>query len=154
MTTRGSSCELDRLILRHLRLGWMGLGLVIVLGIFLEGLHAFKAPWYLALEHETRRLMWRLAHAHAAGLSLLSIAFAVTLPRAPRLAQASLPLCLGIVSCPLGFFLGGVGAQGADPSLGILLLPIGAGCLLVAVGLVMRALFGAPEDTEPPREDA
>jgi len=44
---------------------------------------------------------------------------------------------------PAGFFLGGVVFYGGDPGVGILLLPIGAVLLLVAVALTLRGTKAA-----------
>ena len=60
---------------RHFRIGWWSLLLFLSLGIVMEALHGFKVGWFLDVGMETRRLMWRLAHAHGTLLSLLHIAF-------------------------------------------------------------------------------
>jgi hypothetical protein len=128
--------------LRHLRLGWISLFVFIALGAVLESMHGFKVDWYLAVGNETRRLMWRLAHAHGTFLALVHIGFALTLSdatrRSPRLASA----CLtgAIVALPLGFWLGGFGVRGGDPGVGILLVPLGAVLLLLGVGAVIASL--------------
>lgn len=123
----------SRVVRTHLLVGWAGLFLVVLLGTALEAFHAFKLPQYLDVEHTTRRLVWRLAHAHAGVLSLVSIAFSWTVTRAPGPWQAtSRWLLTGSVLVPLGFFLGGFGATGGDPGPFILLVPLGAVCLLVA----------------------
>src|SRR5690606_3010188 len=54
---------------RHARLGYGVLLLSALLGLTLEALHAFKVSAYL--DASTRRLMWRLAHAHGALLGLV-----------------------------------------------------------------------------------
>jgi hypothetical protein len=64
---------------RHLRAGFFGLALYMALGIFLEALHAMKSGMYLDPENETRRLFWRLAHAHGTLLSLVNIAYGLTI---------------------------------------------------------------------------
>lgn len=129
------------LIGRHLLLGWAGLLLFSALGMGLELLHGFKLPWYIEHAHETRRLMWTLAHAHGALLSLIQLAYVGTL----RLfgdeisAQAKLAgklLIASLVLMPGGFFLGGARIYGGDPGLGVLFVPLGALCLLIALGLM------------------
>ena len=50
-----SDPERDLLVRRHLRFGWWSLGLFLVLGAVLEGLHGFKADWYVDASSETRR---------------------------------------------------------------------------------------------------
>jgi hypothetical protein len=105
----------------------------------LEAMHAFKVYWYLDVGHETRRLMWTLAHAHGTLLSLVHIAFAGTLrmtPRPERTRAISTCLYAATALLPGGFFLGGAVIRGGDPGLGVLLVPIGAALLLAGVLLV------------------
>jgi hypothetical protein len=130
---------------RHLRFGWLALWLFSGLGVVLELLHAFKIGFYLNVDSETRRLMWRLAHAHGSLLGLLNIAFAATLPHVSAPQRARLPLasaCLiaGSLSLPMGFLLGGAFAGAADPGLPVLLVPPGALLLLLGIGLTARSL--------------
>lgn len=128
---------------RHLRMGWSFLLAFVVLGAVLESMHGFKVDWYLAVGHETRRLMWRLAHAHGTFLALVHIAFAVSVAhaaRAPRLASSC--LTAATIALPAGFFLGGFGASGGDPGIGILLVPLGVVLLLIAIGQLLAALRG------------
>ena len=131
------------LVKRHLRIGYSGLLIFAVLGVALEALHAWKASAYLGVDHEARRLMWTLAHAHGLGLSLLQIAFAASLRlmAAEKLLLASRLLNAATVLIPLGFFLGGVNTYEADPGFGILLVPVGALALLVGLAAVVRVLF-------------
>ena len=131
--------------MQHLRFGWSGLLVFAALGVALEALHAWKVGAYLGVDNETRRLMWTLAHAHGVGLSLLQIAYAASLPLmaatpTPTLLTSRL-LHAAVVLVPLGFFLGGVNTYEADPGFGILLVPVGALALLIALGSVVRALF-------------
>lgn len=130
-------------IQQHLRFGWSGLLVFAILGVALEVLHAWKVGAYLGVNHETRRLMWTLAHAHGIGLSLLQIAFAASLQlmATPPSVLTSRLLNAATALVPLGFFLGGVNTFEADPGFGILLVPVGALALLVALGSVVRALF-------------
>ena len=126
---------------RHLRFGWGSLLVFVLLGGVLEALHGFKVDWYLAVGNETQRLMWRLAHAHGAFLSLVHVAFAFSVSRsasAPRIASA----CLvgASVALPGGFLLGAFGGGGGDPGLGIALVPLGLVLLVVAVVGCLRSL--------------
>ena len=126
---------------RHLRIGWGSLLLFVLLGGALEAMHGFKVDWYLAVGNETQRLLWRLAHAHGTFLSLVHIAFAVTVPRMaqpPRIASAC--LCGASVALPGGFLLGAFGSQGGDPGVGIALVPLGLVLMVVAVAGCLRAL--------------
>lgn len=129
---------------RHLRIGWWTLLVFLTLGIVLEALHAFKIGGYLSVAHETRRLMWTLAHAHGTLLGLVNLAFASTLRFLPHWSGrprglASATLIGATLLMPAGFFLGGVNPRAGDPGLGILLLPIGAVLLLIAVLLAAIA---------------
>lgn len=129
---------------RHLRFGWWALLVFLGIGFALELLHGFKVRMYLDVSNETRRLMWTLAHAHGGLLSVIHIAFAVSLRAAPRLAGPNTGLvsaCLiaATVFLPGGFFLGGIAFYSGDPGIGIALAPVGAASLIVAVYLTARA---------------
>ena len=129
---------------RHLRFGWWSLLVFLALGLALETLHGFKVGFYLDVANSTRRLMWTLAHAHGALLSLIHVVFGLGLCAAPnpapaRLALASRSLVGASVLLPGGFFLGGVTFYGGDPGVGIALVPVGAVLLLLAVYLAARA---------------
>ncbi len=142
------------LIRRHLRLGWGALLIFLCLGLCLEVLHGFKLRFYLDVSNETRRLMLRLAHAHGALLGLVNLAFAGTLALAPRVrvsklapedrwkrwALASGALGGATVAMPLGFLLGGLFAHAADPGLGVVLVPLAAVLLGLAVATVLWEL--------------
>ncbi len=131
----------------HLRRGWVSIAVFVVMGAILEGLHAVKLPLYLDVGHETRRLMWTLAHAHGTLFGLLHIAYAATMAAlgAPLPAQAGRALGLAGVLLPLGFFLGGLQTFGGDPGLGIVLAPVGALAAIFAAVRVALALRGADE---------
>jgi hypothetical protein len=122
------------------------------LGIVLEGLHGFKVAAYLSPSNETRRLMWTLAHAHGTLLGLVHLGFALTvrwLPQWESRSRSVASACLLAASLllPGGFFLGGVFIYGGDPGLGILLVPLGALLLVIAVFLAARASGGMPMGT-------
>ena len=132
----------EALVRRHLRIGYVGLAVFVALGGVLEALHGFKVGFYLDVDNETRRLMWRLAHAHGTLLSLLHVAYALTLKAAPGAARplASSLLTAALVLVAGGFFLGGVSVHGGDPSLGVLLVPAGFVALVVSVVVTARAV--------------
>ena len=97
-----------------MRFGWFALLLFATLGIALESMHGFKVGWYLDVENEVRRRMWRLAHAHGGLLAIVNILYALVAgsqepPAAERLAKASPLLIAAALLLPLGFFLGGSG---------------------------------------------
>jgi hypothetical protein len=140
----------------HLRMGWCLLSVFLVLGIALEGMHAFKVGWFLDLANETRRLLLRLAHAHGVLLGLVNIAFALSLPhRAPRSERVELWISrcvlLGSVLLPAGFLLGGLVVLGGDPNPAVLLAPVGAVLLLAGVLGVARSVLanGSPPGRDP-----
>jgi hypothetical protein len=139
----------ERLVLRHLRLGWLAILVFLTLGLTLEALHGFKVAFYLDVVNETRRLMFTLAHAHGTLLGLLHLGFAFTLratgASASGWARAASP-CLSAASVlmPAGFLLGGAVTYGGDPGRGVLLVPLGGLALFVAVLLVARNAARAP----------
>ncbi len=124
-----------------LRTGFILLAVSLPLGVTLEALHALKVHAYLG--SEMRRELWRLAHAHGTLLGILCLCFASLAERhlddSVRGPVARL-LTWGALAMPLGFFLGGILNSEGDPSLGIVLVPLGAALLLVAL---TRAALGA-----------
>ena len=129
---------------RHLRFGWWSILVFLTLGVLLECFHGFKVGWYLNVSNETRRLMWTLAHAHGTLLGLMHIGFAATTNLLPewdawRRRVASRCLLAAGLLIPGGFFLGGLVIYAGDPGLGILLVPVGAVLLFIAVFLTARA---------------
>ena len=147
MTAPYALQELARLRRRHLRFGWWTLLVFVLAGVFLEALHGFKVDWYLDPAHETRRLLFRLGHAHGTVLALVQIAFALTLSALSEKPKWSSPCLMGAgLAIPGGFFLGGIDPHGGDPGLGIIALPIGAVLLIVAVAGTARALGAAKPD--------
>lgn len=136
--------ESRALMRRHLKFGWWSLLFFLTLGIVLEVLHGLKVGWYLNVSTATRRLLWTLAHAHGTALALVHVAFALTVAALPawtsRLRSiASACLMAASILLPGGFFLGGVVVYSGDPGLGILLVPLGAIVLFVAVLFTARA---------------
>lgn len=133
-----SSEQTERLILRHLRIGWWALGLYLLLGVLLEAFHAMKAGFYLDVGQETRRLMFRLAHTHGTLLAIVNILYALTLRAVDSAASvlASASLVVATLLMPAGFFLGGIWARGGDPGLGAALIPAGALALVLGVAVI------------------
>lgn len=101
----------------NLRAGLWALCAFSALGLLLEGLHAFKAALYLNVDNETRRLLWRLAHAHGTLLGVLNAGYALLTRSFPELsdALAGRALLSALLLMPSGFLLGGAFARGADP---------------------------------------
>jgi hypothetical protein len=136
----------DDYALRHFRLGWSALLLFTAFGLALETLHGFKIGAYLDVSNQTRRLMWTLAHSHGTLLSIVNLMFAVMLRTFPEIhvgTVRAISQCLifSTVLLPGGFFLGGIIVYGGDPSLGILLVPVGALLLIAAIVLLVRAIY-------------
>jgi hypothetical protein len=134
---------------RHLRLGWWWLLIFAGLGLILETLHGFKVGAYLNASNETRRLMWRLAHAHGTLLGAVNILFGLTLRGGDEtgfrdLRTISLSLLGASILLPLGFFVGGVQFYGGDPGLGVLVVPVGAVLLLAALFFIASGLKNRP----------
>jgi hypothetical protein len=72
----------------NLRSGLWALFVFTALGLFLEALHGFKVGFYLDVDRETRRLLWRLCHAHGALLGLLNVVYALVARAWPKLEDA------------------------------------------------------------------
>lgn len=129
---------------RHLRFGWSALLIFATLGLVLEALQGFKVAAYLDVANETRRLMWRLAHAHGALLGAINVLFALTLKVSPSpfpgTSRISTALIAATVLLPLGFFLGGVVFYSGDPGIGVLLVPVGATLLLLSLYWIANAI--------------
>jgi Na+-driven multidrug efflux pump len=117
-----------------LRTGWLLLAVSLPFGVTLEALHAFKVQTYLG--SEMRRELWRLAHAHGTLLGIVCLVFSALAERhVPERARRSIArqIAWGAVLMPLGFFLGGILNSEGDPSPAVILVPVGAALLLVAL---------------------
>lgn len=141
MSRKSPGTDPDALGRRHLRFGWWALSVFVTLGLTLEALHGFKVDWYLSVDHETRRLLWTLAHAHGTLLAIVHLVFAASLPRladdAPRRRLASWSLLSAAVLLPGGFFLAGFGVWAGDPGPAIVLAIPGG--LLLFLGVLVTA---------------
>lgn len=126
-----------------LRTGIWLLAVSLPLGLTLEALHAMKVQVYLG--SALRRELWTLAHAHGNLLGMLCLVFALLASRiADERARTRIDrlLAFGAVLMPLGFLLGGVLNREGDPSLGILLVPLG-GVLVFAALVIAGVRCGA-----------
>ncbi len=123
---------------RHIVVGWAALCLFACLGTTLEALHGFKVAAYLDVGNETRRLMWRLAHAHGALLAVVHVLWGLT-SQALKVSSpwASRLMAVALVLLPAGFFLAGTTLYGGGPGLFIFLVPPGA--LAFVVGLAVAS---------------
>ncbi len=123
----------------NLRAGLLALATFTLLGLLLEALHAFKLGLYLDVDNETRRLLWRLAHAHGTLLGLVNVCYALAAQSWPHLEDrlAARALLTALLLMPLGFLLGGVFANGGDPGASVGLA--GAGGVALFFGLAKVA---------------
>ena len=141
---------------RHLQFGWWTLLLFLLLGVILEYLLATKSKGYVPDNYATRRLVWRLAHAHGTLISVLHIAFGLTVSLVPTTKQgwrktASACLIATSILLPGGFFAGGIFFYDGDPGLGIFLVPVGALTLFIAALLTALSLGrGAVDESNAP----
>jgi|CXWL01.1.fsa_nt_gi hypothetical protein len=110
-------------------------------GLALEGLHLWKAPFFL--EDALRREFFVLAHAHGGLLAALTLVVFVLSARLElderRARTIDRLVSAGAVLVPLGFLLGGLWHTEADPGLLVALAPIGALCWMSGLFLVARA---------------
>jgi hypothetical protein len=141
---------MSALVRRHLRIGYWGLALFVTLGLGLEAMHAFKVAAYLDVENETRRLMWRLAHAHGTLLGLLHVAYGLTVRAAPATGRPLTSGCFtaALLLIPGGFFAGGIYVHGGDPSVAIGAVPAGFVALIYALVTVALRLRDASSRAE------
>ena len=101
--------------------------------------------------------MWTLAHAHGTLLSLVHVLFGLSVRVAPDMGARSHPLiswCLigASLLLPGGFFLAGAVFYGGDRGVGVLLVPVGAVSMMIAVFFLARmASTRSGESTRPGR---
>lgn len=130
------------------------MALFAALGIALEGMHGLKVAWYLEQANETRRLMFTLSHAHGTLLSVLNLVFGTLLQvmgGGSSKMIASRCLLASTVLMPFGFFLGGLYIYAGDPGLGVMLVPAGALCLIIAASACALSPW-TPETAQSPTE--
>jgi hypothetical protein len=132
----------------HLRLGWAGLLFYLALGVVLEGLHGFKAPWYLDTGSIQRRMLLTLAHSHGTLFSLVQVGVALTIrwyfPEPHRGDRVTFwGVTGGQVLVPLGFLGGGIWLHHGEAGLGVFLVPPGAACMLAGLGAFVWKLWPA-----------
>jgi hypothetical protein len=122
----------------NLRAGFLALFVFASLGLLLETLHGFKLGFYLDVDQETRRMLWRLGHAHGTLLGLLNVGYALAANAWPKLADrlAERALVTALLLMPLGFLLGGAFAKGGDPGVSVALAAAGGVALLFGLGRV------------------
>jgi hypothetical protein len=116
--------------------GYLLLFASAAVGFALEVCHALKLSHYLDVPLRRALLTW--AHAHGVGLALVLLAFAATGVMDEASARTGRTLFAGSVLMPLGFLLGSLDLHESDPGVGILLVPIGAVCVLRALYVLAR----------------
>ncbi len=124
---------------RNLRAGWWTLLVFVCLGILLEIGLGFRGHFYMDVSQQTRRLMWRLSHAHGTLLALLNILYGLIAAHSHSAGQqfGSRALLAAGWLIPSGFFLAGLFAYQSTPGLATLLIPSGA--ILLAIGIFLAA---------------
>jgi hypothetical protein len=123
-------------------------------------MHGLKLDFYLDVRNDSRRLMWTLAHSHGTLFSIINIVFALTLSVLGEKYSHGLQfvswMLLGAISLmPIGFFAGGLWLTGAEPGVGVFLVPVGALMLLLAVFGMVTALIRGSKQTAaeaPPKK--
>lgn len=126
----------------NLRAGFAALFVFSLLGLALEAFHGFKLRFYLDVDSETRRLLWRLGHAHGTLLGLVNIAYALSARAWPQLQSRFTERALIAATwlMPLGFLAGGYFAQDGDPGASVALAAAGGLLLVLALGnLALRS---------------
>lgn len=139
----------DPAVARCLAVGWTLVTTSLAFGLALESFQLVKLPFYLDVR--LRRELWTLAHAHGTLLGAVAIVAGLTVERlVPEPANRTLIarlLTWGAVLVPLGFLGGGVANAEGDPSLAIVLVPMGSLLALGGAGLLARAAWAG----RPPR---
>lgn len=123
------------------RFGWTSLLCWACAGLALEAAHGWKVS--AVLDDELTRTLLRLAHAHGVGLSLVAIVhgeFATSWLGA-RARPIAVAIWVGAFLVPVGFALGAIAHPEGDPGFGVLLVPIGALALIVALARTAHAAW-------------
>lgn len=129
---------------RSVRFAWTSLLVWASLGFGLEAAHGFKLTLYL--DDDLTRMLLRLGHAHGVGLALVVLGYSATIVPTLQLTEGAVPLAGRLLRfaaslMPLGFTLSALGHPEGDPSIAIVLVPIGAACLLVALATITTGLW-------------
>jgi hypothetical protein len=130
----------------HARFGWTLLFISLTFGVGMETLEGFR--WAPLVGDAWRQRLWSLAHFHGAAMGLVNLVYvqwADTLALGDGLRRrASRVLMVGSAALPLGFLLGGIAHPEGDPSIGIILAPVGALLVLYTISAQMRAAWRGP----------
>ncbi len=140
---KGPSEPLDPASAGCLKLGWAMIAIFLIGGLALESMHFFKLPLYE--DARLRRELWTLAHAHGTLFGAINVLFGLSATRGiadpARRARAARLLRIGAPLVPIGFFLGGIGGSEGDPSLAVLLVPIGALFAIAGIGALAMGFW-------------
>ena len=121
----------------HARFGWTLLFVSLAFGSVLETMEGFR--WVSLVSDPWKQRLWSLGHFHGAALGLLNLVYVQWADTQAlgvgRRKLASRMLILGSVAMPLGFLLGGIAHPEGDPSIGIILAPVGALFVLVTAAV-------------------
>lgn len=127
----------------HARFGWTLLFVSLAFGSGLETLEGFR--WVSLVADPWKQRLWSLAHFHGAALGLLNLIYvqwadtqALSMGRRKAASRA---LMVGSAAMPLGFLLGGIAHPEGDPSIGIILAPVGALFVLYTVAVHTIAVW-------------
>ena len=126
-------------------IGWTLVVVFLAFGLLLEAFHLVKLVDYFDVR--LRRELWTLAHAHGALLGAITVLAGHSADRlvpspSGRTAVARL-VATGAILVPLGFLGGGIAPAEGDPSVAIVLVPIGALLALAGLALLARAAWRA-----------
>lgn len=128
-----------------LAVGWTLVAGSLAFGLLLESFHLAKLPFYLDIH--LRRELWTLAHAHGTLMGTVAAVFALSagrlVPDAASRDTAARRMTWGAVLVPAGFLGGGIANAEGDPSLAILLVPIGALMAFAALWPLARGAWTA-----------
>lgn len=115
---------------------WASVAVWMSFGLLVEGLLGFRNPTMFG--DETRREMFRLAHAHGTLLSLMLLGVVFTINKIENVPNFAVwSLRIGTVLMPVGFLLAGIQHFPNEPGLGIWLVPPAA--LLIIFGAITIA---------------
>lgn len=110
--------------------------------MLLEAAHGWKVS--AVLDDELTRTLLRLGHAHGVGLALLAIVhgeLATPLFEPDGARRVTRAMQLGATLIPLGFALGALGHPEGDPSVLVVLVPIGAIALIDGLTRTVAAVW-------------
>lgn len=124
-----------------LRFGWAWLTLWASLGMALEAAHGLK--WGPYLHDELGRLLLTLGHAHGVGLAIVVLVYGSAGAALHRTRAPGWLLRIAATLIPVGFATSAVGHPEGDPSIAIVLVPLGGMMLIAALAWTAVRAWGA-----------